>query len=84
MDDSKVLLQILTELQDLKSGQTRLDTRMDRFESRMDGFERDLKSVKSTVEKTAKQVDILYNWVDGIDLKVKKHADILDSLSVVK
>jgi predicted nucleic acid-binding Zn-ribbon protein len=65
--DSKLkeeLAPIKTDLSDLKSDVSILKT--------------DISDLKMDMKHVKNQVNVLYNWVDGIDLKVKSVTEILE------
>lgn len=64
----------------LQAIQQMLDKQEQRMGKRFDRIESDLAEVKQQVTKTGDQVDILYNWVDGIDLNVKSVTDIVKNI----
>lgn len=49
-----------------------LGTRMDILEAKVDTMQRDIQVMKVDLHDVKQQVNVLYDWVDGIDIKVKK------------
>lgn len=53
-----------TKLEPLQEEQAKTNARLDKIEKGQSAMQKDITHIK-------KKVDIAYNWVDGIDLRVK-------------
>lgn len=60
------------ELEPVKSEMADIKRNISTLSSEMAGMKKDVSTIKKDVSHTRKQVDILYTWVDGIDLDVKQ------------
>ena len=71
-------LQAIAELMDsrLETGLAPINDRLDSMQSDIKELKNDVKTLKADVAHIKKQTDVLYEWVDGIDLSVKDLLDI--------
>lgn len=57
--------------EDLQAIADIMDEKLEPVKSEIKSIRQDIKKIKADVAYTKDQVDILYGWVDGIDLDVK-------------
>lgn len=55
----------------LEAGQRALEDSQKALEMEQKAMRKDIQTIKHDVKEMAFKVDTLYDWVDGIDLKVK-------------
>ncbi|WP_419182795.1 hypothetical protein [Metabacillus fastidiosus] len=69
----KILNQILHELKDLKQGQTRFETRMEKFESRMEKFEENQERFEARMEKFESNQQNFDEKLDNLTLELRSN-----------
>lgn len=78
MMDTKLeqtLKPIQDDIAELKSGQKELKNSQEELKNSQEALKNDVRIVKHDVKEIGWKVDTLYDWVDGLDLKVKKIDD---------
>ena len=78
MDTNEVLLTILQKLDGLEQGQQTLVEEQKAIREELCGIReeqcamrKDIQTLKHDVKEIAWKVDILYDWVDGLELRLK-------------
>lgn len=76
MSDSEILQVILAKLDHLEKGQQETNEQLQAFKQetneQLECLKKDVRTLKHDVKEIAWKVDTLYDWVDGLDLKLKE------------
>ncbi|HEX3039521.1 MAG TPA: hypothetical protein VHP54_04440, partial [Caproiciproducens sp.] len=71
----KALQPIKNDIAELRSGQEELRSGQEELKRGQEELRNHVRILKHDVKEIGWKVDTLYDWVDGIDLKVKKIED---------